>query len=104
MVCIVDERRDWQISDEKYDPDTGRSVVTLNAPLRGIPTLWPHLPFPNLIMEESLRDTGGRCVFVALAKRMDQPEDVIEGALEEIFNELYDRTEQPWCATDILRR
>ena len=32
---ILDETRDWQISEENYDPATGRSVVTLNAPLRG---------------------------------------------------------------------
>ena len=42
-------------------------------------------------------DTNGRCVFVALAKRMNELEDVIEGALEEIFDELYDRTEELWC-------
>ena len=94
---VLDETRDWQISEENFDPNTGQSVVTLNAPLRGIPMLWPHLPYPNLIMEESLMDTHGRCVIVALAKKMEQPEDVIEGALEEIFGELYDRTEEPWC-------
>ena len=46
---------------------------------------------------ESLQDTDGRCVFVALAKRMDVPEDVIEGAMEEILDELYDRSEEPRC-------
>ena len=59
--------------------------------------LFPHLPHPDMIMEESLTDTNGRCVFVALAKRMNEPENFIEGQLEEIFDELYDRKEQPWC-------
>ena len=57
--------------------------------------LFPHLPHPDMIMEESLMDTNGRCVFVALAKRMNEPENVIEGQLEEIFDELYDRKEEP---------
>ena len=94
---VLDETREWQVSEENYDPATGQSVVTLNATLRGVPMLFPHLPHPDMIMEESLTDTNGRCVFVALAKRMNEPENFIEGQLEEIFDELYDRKEEPWC-------
>ena len=51
-------------------------------------------------MDESLQDTNGRCVFVALAKYMDLPEGVVEGALHEIFDELHtpeERKAEPWC-------
>ena len=48
-------------------------------------------------MEESFQETNGRCVIVALAKRMNEEERIIEGALEEVFDELYDRKEPPWC-------
>ena len=59
--------------------------------------LYEHFLHPDLIMEESLQETNGRCVFVALAKRMNEEERLIEGALEEVFDELYDRKEPPWC-------
>ena len=65
--------------------------------------LYGHLPHPHLIMDESLQDTNGRCVFVALAKKMNEPEAVIEGELEEIFDELYDRKEEPWCGKHLRR-
>ena len=96
-VYILDEARDWTISEENYDPATGQSVVTLNRLLRGKPMLYGHFLYPELIMEESLQETNGRCVFVALAKRMNEEERLIEGALEEVFDELYDRKEPPWC-------
>ena len=59
--------------------------------------LWGNLLHPDKIMDESLRDTNGRCVFVALAKIMELPENIIEGQLEEIFREMYDPKEYPWC-------
>ena len=93
---VLDETREWKISEQTYDPATGQTVVTLNRTLQGVPMLWGNLLHPHLIMEESLMDTNGRCVFVALAKYMDEPEDIIEAQLEEVFDELYDRKEEPW--------
>ena len=93
VIYTLDEGAEWKVSEHNYDPATGRSVVTLNAPLRGIPMLYGHLPHPHLIMDESLQDTNGRCVFVALAKKMNETEGIIEGELEEIFDELYNRKE-----------
>ena len=98
VYTLLDE--EWSISELNYDPATGESVVTLNRPLTGVPMLWGHLPHPEIIMEESLQDTNGRCVFVALAKFMDLPEGVVEGELHEIFDELHTREEkeaEPWC-------
>ena len=37
---VLDETREWQVSEENYDPATGQSVVTLNAALRGVPMLF----------------------------------------------------------------
>ena len=98
IYTLLDE--EWSISELNYDPATGRSVVSLNRPLRGVPMLWGHLVCPELMMEESLQDTNGRCVFVALAKFMELPEGVVEGALHEIFDELHtpeERQAEPWC-------
>ena len=98
IYTLLDE--EWRVSELNYEPTTGESVVVLNAPLRGLPMLWGNLLHPELIMDESLQDTNGRCVFVALAKFMDLPEGVVEGELHEIFDELHTREEkeaEPWC-------
>ena len=81
VTYTLDEGAEWNVSEHNYDPATGRSVVTLNAPLRGIPMLYGHLPHPHLIMDESLQDTNGRCVFVAQAETMNETGGVIEGYL-----------------------
>ena len=41
---VLDETREWQVSEENYDPATGQSVVTINAALRGVPMLFLICP------------------------------------------------------------
>ena len=67
VVYLLDETREWKISEQSYDPATGQTAVPLNRTLRGVPMLWGNLLHPHLIMEEfshgyerSLRLRGAR--------------------------------------------
>ena len=88
VVYVLDDSREWLISEQTYDKKTNKTTVSLNEPLKGSkPILWPNILHPGDLLPESLQETDGNCVLFSLSVFLNLDKETLLDQFHQLYAE-----------------